>query len=251
MKKIFVSWQESKTRIWYPVGCLEFDGEYYKYYYINSVKQAIEKGFDCIFSFPDLDKKYQSVYLFPFFTNRLMSRTRPDYQRYITSLNLAHEDDNPMIVLSRSGGSKATDDYEVFPCSIVEGDTYTAHFFLRGLRYRSQDERARAESLQQGDSLFVVSEPDNEFDRQALKLMTADNFHLGYCPRYLAADIYPLFRQHPELISVTIDRINLHPTPIQYRLLCRLSAKCDPNLQPFAGEDYQKFDRAVVAKLVA
>jgi hypothetical protein len=83
--------------------------------------------------------------------------------------------------------------------------------------------------------------------------------NLGYCPRYLAADIYPLFQQNPELVRVTIDRVNQPPTPIQYRLLCRLKSKCDPGFQPFAGEDYQKLDsplgtlrdRSIVAKLVS
>jgi hypothetical protein len=251
MKKLFVGWRGAKTQAWYPVGCLEFDGNSYQFYYINLVREAIEQGFNRIFSFSDLGKRYQSDYLFPFFVNRLMSRSRPDYQRYINSLNIAPEEDDPITVLSRSGGLKATDEYEVFPCSIVEGDTYTTHFFLRGLRHRSLDAQARTESLQQGDSLVLVPEPDNKVDPQALKLMTADNFHLGYCPRYLSADIYPLFQQYPELVRVTLDRVNHPPIPIQYRLLCRLSAKCDPDFQPFAGEDYQKLDRAIVAKFAS
>jgi hypothetical protein len=248
MNKVFVSWQESETRIWYPIGCLEFDGEQYEYYYINAVEKAIARGFDRIFSFPDLDRTYRSVYLFPFFSNRLMSRSRPDYQRYIDSLNIPPDRDNPLIVLSRSGGWKATDNYEIFPSSTVEGNIYQTYFFLRGLRYQSRMHEILP-SLRAGDSLHVTPEPDNEFDRQALKIIATDRQPLGYCPRYLAADIYPLLQQNPELVRVTIDRINRPPTPVQYCLLCRLHIECDPDFQPFSGEDYQKLDRAVVARL--
>jgi hypothetical protein len=249
MNKVFVSWQESETRIWYPIGCLEFDCLQYKYYYINAVEEAIARGFDRIFPFPELDKTYQSVYLFPFFSNRLMSRSRPDYQRYINALNIAPDRDLPMAVLSRSGGWKETDNYEIFPSSTVENDLYQTHFFLRGLRYQPETQTSLA-SLRVGDNLLVTPEPDNKLDRQALKLIAADRLPLGYFPRYLAADIYPLFQQNPELVKVTIDRINQPPTPVQYRLLCHLHIKCDPNFQPFGGKDYQKLDRAIVDRLV-
>jgi hypothetical protein len=247
MNKVFVSWQESETRIWYPIGCLEFDGEQYEYYYINAVEEAIVQGFDRIFSFPDLDRTYRSVHLFPFFSNRLMSRSRPDYQRYIDSLNISPDLDNPLMVLSRSGGWKATDNYEIFPSSTVEGNIYQTYFFLRGLRYQAKEVYEKLRSLRVGDSLYLTPEADNKFDRQALKSIASDGLHLGYCPRYLAADIYPLLQQNPELVRVTIDRLNRPPTPVQYCLLCRLHIKCNPDFQPFSSEDYQKLGRVVVA----
>lgn len=87
MKKLFLAWQEPKSRHWFPIGCLEFDGDKYHFFYIQGVKKAKCEGFTSVYSLPDLDKTYSSTELFPLFSNRLMPRSRPDYLKYIESLN--------------------------------------------------------------------------------------------------------------------------------------------------------------------
>ncbi len=148
MKKLFLAWQEQSSRQWFSIGCLEFDGERYRFYYIKAVEKAILVGFKSVYSFPDLGRTYDSAYLFHFFSNRLMSHSRPDYQKYIHSLNIITGQDDPMTVLARSGGAKATDSYEIFSQPEIDCDNiYHTHFFLRGLRHRPQSALDRAELL--------------------------------------------------------------------------------------------------------
>ncbi len=248
MKKLFLAWQEPKSHHWFPIGCLEFDGNKYHFFYIKGVEKARREGFTSVYSLPELDKIYSSTELFPLFSNRLMSRSRADYPKYIESLNISKGEDDPMTVLSRSGGSKATDTYEVFPCpEIDEKGNYHTHFFVHGLRYMPKCSIDKAVQLQQGDLLYLTHDFQNPYDPKALLLHTEDRHNLGYCPRYLSQDIFTMLQEHPQQVKVTIDRVNLSPAPMQFRLLCNLIAECDllsktlheRNFKPFAGDDYQ------------
>jgi hypothetical protein len=240
LKKLFLAWQEQNSRQWFPIGCLEFDGKKYRFFYIQAVELAIKAGFKSVYSFPDLGRTYNSAYLFHFFSNRLMSHSRPDYQRYISSLNIFDGEDDPMTVLARSGGAKATDSYEIFPQPEIDRDgIYHTHFFLRGLRHRPPSALDRAELLRSEEHLKLVHETNNTQDSQALMLLTEDQHHLGYCPRYISHDIFPIFQQNPAGIEVTIDLVNFPPIPIQYRILCQLRAKYLPGCYPFASDNYQ------------
>lgn len=56
---------------------------------------------------------------------------------------------------------------------------------ISGTYYRNLDEIFRAEDLQIGEELFLVKEPRNDFDKNALRVMTNDNYHIGYIPKNL------------------------------------------------------------------
>jgi hypothetical protein len=169
-----------------------------------------------------------------------MTRSRPDYGRYIQSLNISASEDDPMTVLARSGGGKATDSYEVFPYPEVDkkGDYHT-HFFVRGLQYMPKCSIDRAATLAAGDSLSLTHDLQNLYDPKALLLHTEDRYNLGYCPRYLSHDIFSILQDNPQQVKVKIDRVNQPPTPLQSRLLCTMTAECGRDFVPFAGEDYQ------------
>ena len=65
-----------------------------------------------------------------------MRPSRPDYQDYIQWLNIPQHEDEPIAILARSGGRKATDTFELFPCPERNEDGfYHLHFFVHGLRY--------------------------------------------------------------------------------------------------------------------
>ncbi|MEH2456180.1 hypothetical protein [Nostoc sp.] len=117
MKTLFLAWQDPKIRAWFPIGRLTYDGTKYYFVYTHGATEAqVKYGFQLLLSFPDLNKVYTSVELFPLFYNRLMQRSRPDYKNYIQSLNIPEGEDYPVTILSRSGGRKVTDNFEVFPC---------------------------------------------------------------------------------------------------------------------------------------
>lgn len=136
-KTLFLAWQDPISRYWFPIGRLTFDGGIYQFVYTQGVKEAEEKcAFKPLSSFPRLDEIYTSTQLFPVFANRLMSRARPDYSSFIEWLNIPNNENDPMAILARSGGSRETDTLAVFPCSGVdEQGHYHLYFFSHALRH--------------------------------------------------------------------------------------------------------------------
>lgn len=60
-------------------------------------------------------------------------------------------------------------------------------FKVAGLYYRPYYNQHRAARLKINEPLKLEAEPDNEFDPNAIKVMTSDNVELGYMPKDLAA----------------------------------------------------------------
>jgi hypothetical protein len=241
MKKLFLAWQDSKSRHWFPIGQLTFDGEKYCFVYTHGVKKAqVESNFQLLHSFPKRDRVYTSSELFPLFSNRLMRSSRPDYQDYIQWLNINKNEDDPIAILARSGGRKATDTFEVFPCpERYENGIYYIHFFVHGLRYMPESSIEKVKQLQPEERLYLANDFQNPYDSKALLLLTEQRHNLGYCPRYLAADIYEILKQNPQSVDVRVERVNPAPTPIQFRLLCNMTAKWQDDFNPFSSQDYQ------------
>ncbi|MGL5804674.1 MAG: HIRAN domain-containing protein [Xenococcaceae cyanobacterium] len=241
MKTLFLAWQDSNSRKWFPIGRLTFDGNQYQFVYIQGIKQAQdESNFQPLHSFPDFNKIYTSDELFPLFSNRLMRRSRPDYKDYIEWLNIPKNEDDPIAILSRTGGSKATDHFEIFPCpELDENGLYHIHFFARGLRYFPECARQRINDLEENETLFLLHDLQNKYDPQALVLRTEDRHEVGYCPRYLVDDVFEMLRQNPEFVHVYVERVNPAPSPLQFRLLCNLTAEWKNDFRPFSNPIYQ------------
>jgi hypothetical protein len=236
MNKLFLAWQDSKSRHWFPIGQLTFDGKNYHFVYTNGVKKAqAGSNFQLLHSFPERDRVYKSSELFPLFSNRLMRPSRLDYQDYIQWLNISQNKDDPIVILARSEGRKATDTFEVFPCPEQdENGLYHIHFFVHGLRYMPESSLERVKHLRPEDRLYLTQDFQNPHDSKALLLRTEERHNLGYCPRYLAADICEILKQNPQSVFVRVERVNPAPTPIQFRLLCNMTAQWQDDFSPFS-----------------
>lgn len=62
-------------------------------------------------------------------------------------------------------------------------------FEVAGLTHRSPEAIDRAGELSYGETVYLVKEPDNPYDEGAIKIMTDDDIHIGYVPRYLCAEV--------------------------------------------------------------
>lgn len=60
-----------------------------------------------------------------------------------------------------------------------------SRFRINGTYYRTLEEIERANKLQKGEPLYLVPEPNNEYDNNAIKVLTKDNVHIGYIPKEL------------------------------------------------------------------
>lgn len=173
---LFLVWHDTSSRSWFVIGKLEFDGIKYKFAYVQQVQEAQKKGFKPLYSFPDLNRVYTSAYLFPVFSNRLMSRSRPDYTKFLKWLDVLDNTDSPLVILSRTGGTRETDDLSVFPCpELNEEDKYKLYFFAHGLCYLPESAIERINSLKSGEKLILSHEFQNKYDSKALTLNTDES----------------------------------------------------------------------------
>ncbi len=102
---------------------------------------------------------------------------------------------------------------------------------------------SRIERFQVGDKLLLANEFQNEYDTRALTLNTPDHYIVGYCPRYLLSNVFDILMKSPQLVEVRVERINQFPTPLRYKLLCRMTYSTLDNIKPFSQEEYQPIAR--------
>ena len=243
---LFVSWQNPATRQWFVVGKLSDTADGYTFGYTWGADLAQEAGFSPLDAFPDLDGVYESETLFPTFSSRLPPESRPDYEDFVSWLHLPAGEATPLLLLDRHSGAKQTDNYELFRAPEPDGDgNLYATFFLRGLRHRDTRIQESAEAMSRGTRLYLAPDDQNGRDPQAVLLRTEqDIFVPGYLPRYLAGPARMLLRLNRDAVTVTVEKVNPAPAPIQLRLLCRFSATDVPRGLPLFTE--QQYRRRVI-----
>jgi hypothetical protein len=189
----------------------------------------------------DLNQVYESEDLFPLFSNRLLSSSRPEYESYLRWGGFeAGKQPDPIAILSITGGIRQTDSIEVFPCPVPdENGGYQNKFFLHGIRWLAQESIKRISLLKPEEPLLFMPEPANQYDPFAVAVKTnVEHRLIGYVPRYLASDVRQLLSQcDPEFIELTIDRLN-SDAPLQQRVLCRMRSCWPDEFKPCQGEEF-------------
>ncbi len=244
MKALYIAWQDPETRLWHTVGQLSRENDLYRFAYTQGALAS--PRFKYLGRMLDLYKNYYSQELFPLFANRILNRSRPEYPDYVRwlAMNPAQESD-PMQLLGRSGGERATDDLCVYPYPESNAQGERELFFLsHGLRYLDQASLQRIDRLQSGEHLTLRRESDNRYDRFALVLETKEPIKVGYCPRYLSRDLSKIMEKTE--IHLTVERLNLD-APLQFRLLCKAVFKLPAGVVLFSDDEYQLLDKEVVA----
>jgi len=227
---------------WSPVGRLEHEDGVYRFVYTRGAQTL--QGFEPFPGMPDLGAIYESESLFPLFANRLLSRSRPEYEAFLMwgGFDPANPPD-PLAVLGLTQGLRQTDSLEVFPCPMPdEHGRYMSKFFLHGVRWMHPVAQERIARLQPGEALGLSLEVGNQYDLDAVSVRTGDvqgRLLIGYVPRYLARDVRELCGAcHPDFIEVTIERLNAG-APLQQRVLCRMTSCWPESFTPCGGEPFQ------------
>ena len=237
---LFVAWRDPESRRIFPVGRLlrivtPLQG--YEFSYIEGAHIASEAGFQPFLAFPSFEKLYRSRELLPFFRNRVMSPSRPDYPEYIEALAMDAQTAEPMTLLAVSGGRRATDLIEIFPDWALDADggRIRTRLLVRGVQHVPGAEE-RIQQLRVDDRLECQRDVENLINPQAVKLRTEDGVDIGFVPDYLAADLSSLLQQEAE-IDVRVQRVNPPPIPHHQRVLCVLSARS--RVPGFRGRTFQ------------
>lgn len=239
---LFVHWLDPARRLLMPVGRLvrtrDAGGDVYEFVYIAGALEAREHGFLPFLAFPEMGRLYRSRALFPFFANRLMPASRPDYREYLRSLALEGEDPDDLTILGRGGGRRETDRIELTAAPTRDEATgeYTTLFAARGLSHFPGAE-ARALLLRPGDRLWWMLDAQNEVNPNAVALRTEDRCLVGYLPDYLATDIVELVARRKPM-QVHVEHVNPPPVPLHYRLFCRLTAAWPQGFEPLRGKRF-------------
>jgi hypothetical protein len=185
----------------------------------------------------DLERVYESETLLPLFANRLLSRSRPEYEAYLRWGGFdPNNPPDPISILGVTEGIRQTDSVEVFPCPAPDAEgCFVSKFFLHGIRWCPPAALERIERLKPSERLCLMPDPMNEFDPNAVAVRTSDHkdrFLIGYVPRYLAQDVYRLFAECAvQVMELVVERVN-RDAPLQQRVLCRMHACWPEGFQP-------------------
>jgi hypothetical protein len=251
MSTAYLAWRAPALRTWYPIGRLRSENGHFEFVYTEGARKArTEAGFEALASFPEFEALYQSSELFPLFANRLLPKSRGEYRQFVEWMSAGPDEADPVALLARSGGRRATDALELFQApERDDSGQLRLRFFVHGIQHFSPVAVERVLKLEYGESLLLMHDFQNSHDPNALMLRTAevtpgDIYPVGYCPRYLLADLYELLKTAPQEAHINVQRVNPPPAPIWFRLLCVLTTNWPAGYRPLAGRDYQPYSGA-------
>lgn len=238
---LIIVWRNVETRTWTPVGKLSYENNYYYFNYTNGAK---DDKFIPFGQMRDKKETYVSNVLFPIFYNRLLSKSRPEYEDFLNWLDIDKNNSNDILELSRSRGIRATDELQLFPMPEKDKDAnYEVLFFAHGISHLAPEYVNRLSSLKSKDELLLLKDIQNKFDKDALMLRTQDDpvELLGYCPAFFVKDFNKLMEINGNLeVKVTIQKVN-HSAPSQLKLLCKLSTKWPDKFTAFDNNAFEAY----------
>lgn len=239
-RSLFASWRNPASGSIHPVGRLVLrvgpHGEHYSFAYLK-IAETLD-GFEPLPGLPDLHQRYDSDRLFPVFANRVMPRSRPEYDVLAQRVDLVQGAD-PFEVLARSGGRRATDRIEVFagPERTSTGST-RALFFVRGIRH-VEGAPELASSVREGDQLVLDEDRLNRYNARAVIVRVRDGRHLGWIPDYLVEHVHELRDLNGSEPTVVVEHVNDDSVPSHMRMLCQLTAPWPVGYVPFSQPELQ------------
>lgn len=239
MQNLCIFWQNPDTRRWYSVGTLTRTASLYEFVYTKGAEDA--KGFVPFGRMNDLYRVYRSSELFPLFANRVLARSRPEYDRYVRWIGAETAPDDKMLILARTGGARATDSLMVYakpePNERSEFDLF---FLCHAIRHLPSTAIEHLNELQEGDALYPMLDVLNAFDPDAVGLRTSDPvWFIGYVPRFFAKDVRICIQAtEPSQVSLRVARVN-PDAPLQLRLLCRLITPWPKGFEPCSGPEFE------------
>jgi hypothetical protein len=155
--------------------------------------------------------------------------------------------DDPMAILSLTGGIRGTDNIELFPLPSVNSDgMYELKFFARAIRHLPKETIELIGKLEKGEQLFLMQDKQNKHDPFALAIRSGDPVvFAGYCPKYYAKDLGNMLNAEGANLEVRVQAVNLD-APLNMRLLCTVTGKSSAGTCGWdLGKDFEPIDDTV------
>jgi hypothetical protein len=246
-RRLILNWRHEPSNASIPVAELlagPSDVPRYEFGYVQGVRRARLLGFQPFLAFPELHRRYAGTQLFPFFRNRVLSRTRPDYASYVETLGLSVKTADVVDLLGRSEGRRRTDGVEMalVPERDLRTGEYVTRFLLRGVRHLAAAE-AVISRLGSGNELESVSVPKGSHKHRTRSLYFKGEA-IGRVADYLLADLDALEAADaaPQFI---VERVNPPPHPAHHRVLVRIEAPWPTGFKPFSGPEFRPYQSGV------
>lgn len=204
-KEMWLIWKHPESRRRYKIGILTYEENKYTFKYVDpELNSATEVGFRYFPGFEDINEIYESSELFANIATRLPNTGRADYLEILNSYNL-EKDSTQLEILKSTKGRLLTDNYEFVPSF----DSNKVEFDVAGTRH-CPDVKKCMNLINVNDKLLLELEPDNEYDKKAIKVIFYKNgikYHLGYVPRYYSSELAQLLENKKEY-SAMIQSLN-------------------------------------------
>ena|SRR5690625_325751 len=217
VKSLLLVWRDKKSRLYFHVGTLTYNGDLYKFEYTHQskayrkVKAALNVGYTLHPAFPQLTKIYESEKLFPAFARRIPSKSRVDYGEVLKKLSLPKEADQMDILRATRGMTGKNPYFFDEPLRLIDNNILKNNFYISGMRYREFPD-PWSTLLREGDELILEPDFENEVDPNAVKIFTKDKLFLGFVPGIFSKAIGALLKRNTEM-KITITQINPTYTP--------------------------------------
>lgn len=238
-RELIVAWQSPLTMEWIPIGRLCKKDDLFYFVYTQGVGSAEKQGFLPFRYMTDFTKEYTSQQLFPTFANKILPKSRPEYNNYKQWLGL--NGDNVLDELAMNNGIKATDNIELYAIP-EKKEFYRVEFFAHGLRHLPVYIENRFKKLKEKDTLYLAQDVQNTSDDSALIIRAESPAELiGYVPRIYTKDITTLLKSDKKA-ELKVKKINIE-APLQFRLLCEFRAKWKKDFEAFQDEKFHKLER--------
>jgi hypothetical protein len=228
---LFLGWQDYQSDLWLPVAKMTWNDDFsqYCFRYTKGMGRAIEISPIQKSSFiTHPDRLYQSHVTenesLKFKSRMPLSRTRyvPQQQQW---LGLPEDPIDPIAYVSRSGGRRYQDSYDVFPEIRPDSQgNYHFHFFPLDISKLEPDRYEYLLQLAPGHRLEVTD------DRLGDEI-----FQLGRLPGYLLE----IFRTCHPAVQIEVARTN-PKAPQFHSLLCHATVN-GALLTPFIAPEYQTY----------
>lgn len=149
------------------------------------VNEAVKAGFTPLISFENLERMYTSDELFSVFSSRLPDRKRKDIDKILSKYGLEEYDAYQLLKMS---GAKLPIDNLYFIDPILNfKNNFEKVFYIAGVRHYLGCNGVNcldAVDVTRGDEVFLKKEADNQYDKNAICVVTENDDLLGYIPRY-------------------------------------------------------------------
>jgi HipA-like protein len=185
---VFLIWKDPQSRRNFIIGKLSRDQKY-QFEYFGDYEEAEKFGWDKFKVFPE-DKVYESENLFPVFASRLPDKKRRDIEKILNKYELSEFDDFEL--LRKSGARLPIDTYYFVNPICSDNGLIQCEFFIMGIRHHALckgENCARLFNMTVGEQLILEKEPDNQYDSDAIRILTQKGEFLGYVPRYYNSSV--------------------------------------------------------------